>query len=81
MRSLLIFAVIGLFCVVVADALTDQEMYNQMAEFVAVHSKIPADKKLVENILTSAKWQELVAQFGPTKKKQPETKTKIVKHK
>lgn len=45
--------------------LTDEEMYHQMAAFVSAHQNMPEDKKLVENILTSAKWLELVAQYGP----------------
>lgn len=45
--------------------LSDEEMYHQMAAFVEAHQHIPADQKLVQNILASAKWAELVAQFGP----------------
>jgi len=50
-------------------------MYNQMSNFITTHSNVPADKKLVDNILASTKWQELVTQFGPQKKK-AETKKK-----
>lgn len=45
--------------------LSDEDMYHQMAAFVDAHQHIPADAKLVENILASAKWAELHAQFGP----------------
>lgn len=45
--------------------LSDEDMYHQMAAFVDAHQHIPSDQKLVQNILASAKWAELVAQFGP----------------
>jgi len=71
----ILLALLFLFCVVSVNALTDEEMYNQMSNFITTHSNVPADKKLVDNILASTKWQELVTQFGPQKKK-AETKKK-----
>lgn len=68
--TLILFSLFG--AVVLAlpgKRMTDEEMYHQMAAFVDAHQHIPADKKLVENILTSAKWLELAAQYGPAKKK------------
>lgn len=80
MRELFII-VLFFFCVVSVDALTDEEMYNQMSDFITRHSNIPTDKKLVENILASTKWQELVAQFGPLKKRTVKVETKKKNHK
>lgn len=52
-----------------AKRVTDEEMYQQMDAFVKAHQNIPADKQLVEQILTSAKWLELVAQYGSPERK------------
>lgn len=49
--------------------MTDQEMYDQMSNFIHTHSNIAADKPLVDKILASPKWAELVAQFGPLSKR------------
>jgi hypothetical protein len=67
---LLGFCIFGLSgCALAAPAkgkrLTDEEMYQQLATFVQTHQNMPHDKTLVDNILSSAKWAELHAQFGP----------------
>lgn len=68
--AILLFSVCGFALVEALPAkgkrfLTDEEMYQQLAAFVEAHRNMPHDKMLVENILSSAKWAELHAQFGP----------------
>lgn len=56
--SLLIFLTVG-------AVLTDYEQYVQMNKFIEIHSKIVADRPMVDRIMDSQRWITLHEQYGP----------------
>lgn len=63
--GVVLLMILIIFCHHVS-AMTDQEMYTQLANYLDVHSRIPADKALVARISSSTQWLALKATYGST---------------